>query len=64
MYSLTILQDILRNRGRTYAVLNYEGVDEYSVPTIRHRDCTPSVPCTAVNQLYRYLLYALQNITC
>ncbi|XP_022309994.2 uncharacterized protein LOC111115523 [Crassostrea virginica] len=44
--------DILRNRGRTYAVLNYEGVDEYSVPTIRQRDCTPSVPCTVVNQLY------------
>lgn len=48
----TILQETLDNRARTYAVLNYQGMDENRIPIIRQRDCTSTVPCLAVNQVF------------
>lgn len=48
----TILQEILDNRARTYAVLNYQGMDENRIPIIRQRECTSTVPCLAVNQVF------------
>ncbi|XP_048753990.2 uncharacterized protein LOC125665390 [Ostrea edulis] len=39
-------------RKRTFAVLNYQGIDEYLTPIARPRACSPILPCLAVNQVY------------
>lgn len=55
-YFTTPIRDLtgetLDNRARTYAVLNYQGMDENRIPIIRQRDCTSTVPCLAVNQVF------------
>eukprot|EP00105_Crassostrea_gigas_P017690 XP_011435563.2 PREDICTED: uncharacterized protein LOC105334004 [Crassostrea gigas] len=40
------------NRRGTYAILNYQGVDENASPIVKKRVCTPIVPCLAVNQIF------------
>lgn len=55
-------QQTFTNRRGTYAILNYQGVDENALPIVRKRVCTPIVPCLAVNQIFGYIVSFLKLI--